>query len=313
MRNSRRSSDALRITHYLYQTLRPLCIYPRLPHSLFFILFLLKEQVVIEQKPLAGKRALVTGVDPGGIGQGIAMELARQGAAVACHYPFGPRGAESVVQQVTENGGCATMIQGDFREGAQICTQVVDEAAEFLGGLDILINNAGVTKVASLLDVTQELFDELYAINVRSHLFCAQRAVRWMKQAGGGSIVSLASVHTASGAPGFSVYAGTKGAISSMTRQLAVELGPQRIRVNAIAPGLIEVPRYHDNPTYNRESYIATVPWGRLGAPADIGRTAAFLASDAADFITGQVIYVDGGTTAYMSFSAHLAGQQWVG
>lgn len=261
-------------------------------------------------RPLEGRRALVTGVDSGGIGQGIALELARQGASVICHYPFDDKGARETVAEIESMGGSGGLVQGDFREGGDLYTRVVAGAASQMGGIDILVNNAGLTREAPLDDISPQLFQELFAINVGSHLFCARASLPFMDAAGGGSIINLASVHAYGGAPGFSIYAATKGAIAAMTREMAVELGPRQIRVNAIAPGLIEVPRYYDDPDYDPNSYAATVPWGRLGNPGDIAGVAAFLSTDAAEFITGQVLYVDGGTTAYMSFIAHLDGQQ---
>jgi len=174
----------------------------------------------------------------------------------------------------------------------------------------VLVNNAGLTETRPLADITPAHFEKLFAINVRSQIFCAQRALAYMQESGGGSVINLASVHTHAGVPDYSVYAATKGAVAALTRHLAVELAPQKVRVNAIAPGLIEVPRYfEDIPDYNPAIFEATVPWGRLGAPSDIAHVAAFLASDGAEFVTGQTIYVDGGTVAYMSFGAHLDGQ----
>ena len=241
---------------------------------------------------LAGKRALITGVDRGGIGQGIAMELARQGAAVVCHYPYSDEGAAATVAQIQAAGGTA--------------------AANLLGGLNVLVNNAGLTETRPLADITPAHVEKLFAINLRSQIFCTQQALPYMLKDGGGSVINLASVHSHAGVPDYAVYAATKGAVAALTRHLAVELAPQKVRVNAIAPGLIEVPRYHEDiPDYNPAIFAATVPWGRLGEPADIGKVAAFLASDGADFVTGQTIYVDGGTTAYMSFGAHLDGQDW--
>ena len=261
---------------------------------------------------LTGKRALITGVDRGGIGQGIALELARQGAVVVCHYPYSDEGAAATVAQIQAAGGTASAVQGDFTQSAAVCAHVVDAAANLLGGLDVLVNNAGLTETRPLADITPAHYEKLFAINVRSQIFCAQRALTYMQEAGGGAIINLASVHTHAGVPDYAVYAATKGAVAALTRHLAVELAPQKVRVNAIAPGLIEVPRYfEDIPDYNPAVFEASVPWGRLGVPADIGQMAAFLASNAADFVTGQTIYVDGGTSAYMSFGAHLDGQAW--
>jgi NAD(P)-dependent dehydrogenase (short-subunit alcohol dehydrogenase family) len=261
---------------------------------------------------LAGKRALITGVDRGGIGQGIALELARQGAAVVCHYPYSDEGAAATVAQIQADDGTAVAVQGDFTQSAAVCAQVVGAAAAHLGGLDVLVNNAGLTETISLPDVTPAHVEKLFAINVRSQIFCTQQALPYMQEAGGGAVINLASVHSHAGVPDYAVYAATKGAVAALIRHLAVELAPQKVRVNAIAPGLIEVPRYfEDIPDYNPAVFEASVPWGRLGVPADIGQMAAFLASNAADFVTGQTIYVDGGTSAYMSFGAHLDGQAW--
>ncbi|RME59297.1 MAG: glucose 1-dehydrogenase [Caldilineae bacterium] len=256
----------------------------------------------MSEERLDGKRALVTGVDVGNIGQGIALELARQGASVVCHFPFDGRGADETVAQITAAGGWAAAVQGDFSQDVETCHRVVDAAAGFLGGLDVLVNNAGVTEQVPLLEVTPDHFARLIRINLRSQLFCSQQAVRWMEQAGGGAIINITSVHAFSGLAGFGVYAATKGAIVSLTRQMAIELAPMHIRVNAVAPGAVEVPRYRADPAYRPETYAAQVPWGRLGAPKDIGQAVAFLASDAADFITGQVLTVDGGTDARMAF-----------
>ncbi len=259
---------------------------------------------------LEGKRALITGVDRGGIGQAIALEMARQGAAVVCHYPYSDEGAAAAVAKIQADGGTAAAVQGDFTQSASVCGEVVDFAADFLGGLDVLVNNAGLTETFPLAEVTPEHFDKLFAINVRSQIFSIQQALLYMQEAGGGSVINLASVHAHAGVSDYAVYAATKGAIAALTRHLAVELAQQKVRVNAVAPGLIEVPRYRETiPDYNPAVFAATVPWGRLGEPRDIGPVAAFLASDAAEFITGQTIYVDGGTTAQMSFVAHLDGQ----
>lgn len=254
-----------------------------------------------ENGTLAGKLALVTGVDAGGIGQGIALELARQGAAVVAHYPYTAEGAQATVEEIQADGGRATAVQGDLSE-VETCFRVVREATDFLGGLDILINNSGVTEQAKFLDVTPQLFDKLFHINIRSHVFCAQEAVRAMQERGGGSIINLASIHAFGGVPSYSIYASTKGAIVGFTRQLAIELTGQHIRVNALAPGLVEVPRHRNDPSYSHEWGNQSVPWGRVGEPGDIAQAAAFLVSDAADFITGQVLYVDGGTTAKLAF-----------
>jgi glucose 1-dehydrogenase len=180
------------------------------------------------------------------------------------------------------------------------CNRVVDEALALLGGLDVLVNNAGVTRSRPFLETDETVYDEMLDLNMKGYFFCAQRALPNMLERGRGSIVNITSVHGSGGLPNHAAYAATKGAIIAFTRSLAIELAPRKIRVNAVGPGIIEVPRYFDIPNYTTEFGNTLVPVGRVGTPADIGATVAFLASDAADFITGQTLYVDGGTTARM-------------
>lgn len=254
-----------------------------------------------DYRPLEGKLALVTGAGIG-IGQGVADELSRQGASVVIHYAHSKEGAEETSKAITERGGKARVIQADL-QSVDECKRLVHQAADFLGGIDILVNNSGITARAECTEVSPEYFDLILGVNFRSHFFCAQTAIPYMESRGGGAIVNMSSIHAFAGVPSYSLYSSTKGAIVSFTRALAMELAPKRIRVNAIGPGHVEVDRHRNNPNYVREKISTSIPWGRVGEPKDIARTVAFLVSEEADFITGQMLYVDGGTTSRLSIN----------
>ncbi|MCE7981575.1 MAG: SDR family oxidoreductase [Caldilinea sp. CFX5] len=251
---------------------------------------------------LQGKLALVTGAGTG-IGREVALEFARQGATVVLHYAHSKSGAASAVDEISAGGGKALAIGADLGQ-VEECFRLVDTAADFLGGLDVLVNNAGITETWDFASVTPAQFDQLYNVNIRGQFFCAQRAVNYMLQRGKGAIVNMTSVHGFAGMPGHSVYAGTKGAIIAWTREIGIELAPKQIRVNAVAPGWIEVPsHYAKYADYDVQAGGKVIPLGRVGSPLDIAKVCAFLASDDAAFVVGATLLVDGGTVGLMSLA----------
>jgi glucose 1-dehydrogenase len=254
---------------------------------------------------LEGKRVLVTGSGTG-IGREVALEFARQGADVVLHYASSAQGALQAVAEIEAMGCRSTALQADLGE-VQACFDLVDGAVGFLRGVDVLVNNAGISASEKFLEVTPAYFDRLLRVNFQGQYFCAQRAVRHMvKQGHGGCVVNMTSSHAVSSLPGFSVYAGTKGALWSWTQQLAVELAPLGIRVNGICPGWILVEsHYHKVPDFDPQSINPHIPYQRMGCPLDIARACVFLASEDSDYMIGHVMVVDGGTMAKLALPDH--------
>lgn len=257
-----------------------------------------------ESGKLAKKRALVTGAGTG-IGREIALEFARQGADVVLHYSHDPQGAESAAREIESIGRRAKIFKADFND-VDASLRMADSAMEFLGGIDCLVNNAGITFNRPFLKMKPEQLDVLLNVNFRTPYLLTQRAVAPMLKQGKGSICNLSSIHGLQGAPEHSAYAATKGAISACTRSLAVELSYRGVRVNAIAPGWIQVENYAKaiaglDIEKSAEEARNKVPVARYGVPLDVAKMAAYLCSDDAGFITGQTFVVDGGTTTLMS------------
>ena len=272
-----------------------------------------------EQLKLHGRKALITGSDTG-IGLEIGREFVRQGANVVFHYVQDAASVTAAVEEACALGRKATAYRADFNnldEAVGLATQAI----EFLGAVNCLVNNAGVTFNRPFSQVTPAQFEAMFNINFRAQYFITQKIVEVLLQRREpGVVCNISSIHALQGVPEHSLYAATKGAIVAYTRALAVELAHQGIRVNSIAPGWVTVEGYfHAIPGFTEEMAKAatsqSIPIARGGAPCDIAKLAVFLCSADADYIVGQTIVADGGTTALMSLvsdfrkkSAHRFG-----
>ena len=252
------------------------------------------------EQRMDGKRVLVTGSGTG-IGRGVALEFSRRGADVVFHYSHSATGALSAVAEVQEAGGKAAAFAADFADVQQV-RGLAAQALEFLGGIDVLVNNAGISLNMPFEDVTAEQFDTLYSVNIKAMFFLTQACASEMIRTGKGVVINVSSIHAVAGMTEHSVYAGTKGAIVAFSRQLAVELAPRGVRVNSLIVGGVTVENtYKVIPGFDAEEAGKTVPVGFVGKPVDIGNVAVFLASDEARYICGHGLVIDGGTTAVMA------------
>jgi 3-oxoacyl-[acyl-carrier protein] reductase len=248
-----------------------------------------------ETQKLAGKTALVTGASKG-IGASIAKHLAAAGASVVVNYASSKSGADKVVSEITAAGGKAVAIQGDVAKPADI-TRLVAATKTAYGKLDILVNNAGVYEFAPLEAITPEHFHRQFNINVLGLLLTTQEAVK-LFPATGGSVINIGSVVSSLTPPASAVYTGTKGAVDAITGVLAKELGPKKIRVNALNPGIVETEGTHAagfiGSDFEKHA-VAQTPLSRTGQPKDIAQVAVFLASDDAGWLTGEEFRASGG------------------
>ena len=243
---------------------------------------------------LDGKIALVTGASKG-IGAGVALSLATEGAAVAVNYASDRSGADRVVEKIRTAGGKAIAIQGSVTSSVEI-GRFFDETEKQLGAVDILVNNAGVFAYLPLQDVNEGEFRRQFDTNVLGLLLTSKRAVQKFGEKGG-SIINIGSVASTLTPPASSIYAATKSAVDGITRVLAKELGARNIRVNSINPGVVDTEGARAMDTYEEVATAikVTTPLGRTGMPEDIGLIAAFLASDEARWLTGEIIFGSGG------------------
>jgi len=248
---------------------------------------------------LEGKKALVTGGSRG-IGKGIALALATQGADVAINYRANLQEAEKVVEEIKQMGRDAFSVQADVSQKDQV-VKMFAQVKEKWGKLDILVNNAGILQFAPFEQLTEEQWDQVTAVNLKGQFLCSQEAVKLMGQ--GAKIINIASIASGGVGIGFSQiahYTASKGGVVALTENMALELGGKGINVNAVAPGVIETDMTKGmlSDEKSKAGLMVRIPKKRIGKPEDIGAAVAFLASDEADYITGVVLYVDGGWLA---------------
>lgn len=249
---------------------------------------------------LLGKKVLVTGSSKG-IGRGVAIACARAGADVVINYNSDPRGAQEAVAEVEALGRRAVPIQADLGN-VDAVRRLVAAGADALGGLDVLVNNAGIERHAAFTEVTEQDFDAVLNVNLKGVFFATQSFVQaCVRDSRPGKIINISSVHEELAFPNFAAYCASKGGLRMLTRTLAVELGPLGITINNIAPGAIETPINTKllNDPVKLAALTRQIPLGRLGKPDDVAGLAVFLASSDSEYVTGSTYFIDGGLTVF--------------
>ena len=263
------------------------------------------------EQALRGQKAVVTGASSG-IGAGIALALGAAGAAVAVNYAGNPEGAKRVEAEIRAGGGEARTIRADVAHEAEVEAMFAEVLAAW-GRVDILVNNAGLQRDAPLTEMTLEQWNTVLGVNLTGTFLCTRAAARAMLRQppdpalsrAAGKIICISSVHEIIPWAGHANYAASKGGMKLFMQSVAQELAPHRIRVNSIAPGAVQTPinRAAWETPEAKQALLALIPYGRIGVPEDIGRAAVWLASDAADYVHGQSLVVDGGMTLYPEFA----------
>ena len=242
---------------------------------------------------LTGKKALVTGASKG-VGKGIALFLAECGCDVAVNFNSDESGAAQTAQSIIAKGRQAFPIQANVGH-SDAASALVQSTVQKLGGLDILVNNAGVQTWKPLLELAEEEWDRTINTNLKGTFLCTQAAARLMKETGGGRIINIGSGCNKIAFPNLVDYTASKGGLEMFTKVAALELARYKITVNCVAPGAIEIERTQQEARDYSGTWAKVTPLKRVGTPEDIGKAVAFLASNEADFVTGQTIWVDGG------------------
>ncbi|PYS49722.1 MAG: SDR family oxidoreductase [Acidobacteria bacterium] len=252
---------------------------------------------------LEGRHALVTGANSG-IGRAIAIRLAQEGASVAINYVTHPEAADAVVKEIVDTGAKAIAVQADVSNEQQV-DAMIEQVVKELGGLDIMVNNAGFETQHSFLEMPADAWRKVLDVDLTGAFLCAQRAARVMVNSGtGGAIVNITSVHQVIPWGGFAHYCASKAGLDMLTKTAALELADQKVRVNAVAPGAIKTP-INQNVWSNPETLndlLRKIPTERMGETDEVAKAVAFLSSDEASYITGAVLFVDGGMTLYPEF-----------
>ena len=244
-------------------------------------------------KKLTGKVAVVTGASKG-IGAAIAKQLASEGASGVVNYASSQQAADQVVAEITRNGGNAVAVKADVSKKADI-ERLFTATKNAYGAVDILVNNAGIYTPSALEEISEEHFHKQFDLNVLGLIMTTQTAVKYFNTAGA-SVVNISSVVSSLGLPGMSVYSSTKAAVDAVTRSLAKELAPRKIRVNSVNPGMVETEGLHATGIIEQRQTMETItPLGRIGQPEDIAPAVAFFASQDSSWITGETLYITGG------------------
>ena len=259
---------------------------------------------------LEGQTAIVTGANSG-IGEAIARAMAAAGATVVVNYVVHPEAAEKIVGDITATGRRALAVRADVSKENEVQAMFA-RAVQAFGAVDILASNAGLQDDAPFVDMTLDAWNHVLSVNLTGAFLCAREAARAFVRQGvrdvsraAGKIIFTSSVHQVIPWTGHVNYAVSKGGMYQLMESTAQELAPHRIRVNNIAPGAIKTPINHDAWATKKaeQQLLRLIPYGRVGEPADVGRVAAWLASDEADYVTGTTLFVDGGMTLFPGFS----------